>query len=99
LTTAEALLHHHIDAFKTERRVKAGSVIVTAFGDAIAPRGGVLWLGSLIQLLAPLGINERLVRTAAFRLVKEDWLVALSPHLRHIGLPVGWRLASAGVVG
>ena len=54
--------------------MQAGSLIVSAFGDAVLPRGGRIWLGSLISLLQPLGINERLIRTAAFRLVKDGWL-------------------------
>jgi len=33
-------------------------------------------LKALIELLAPFGINERLVRTSVFRLVKEGWLEA-----------------------
>ena len=64
-----------VAAFGNERRVKAGAVIITVFGDVILPRGGAVWLGSLIQLLGPLGLNERLVRTAAFRLVADEWLV------------------------
>lgn len=55
-------------------RVAAGSLIVTVFGDAVLPRGGAIWLGSLIQLMGRLGINERLVRTSVFRLVKDEWL-------------------------
>lgn len=54
--------------------MQAGSLIVSVFGDAIHPRGGVVWLGCLIRLLEPLALNERLIRTAIFRLVKEDWL-------------------------
>jgi phenylacetic acid degradation operon negative regulatory protein len=38
------------------------------------PHGGRIWLGSLIRLLAPLGLSERLVRTSVFRLAKEGWL-------------------------
>jgi len=52
-------------------------VIVTVFGDAVLPRGGHIWLGSLIALLAPLGLNDRLVRTSVFRLSQDDWLEAL----------------------
>jgi len=44
------------------------------YGDAIAPRGGTVWLGSLIRALQPLGLNERLVRTSVYRLSKEGWL-------------------------
>ena len=46
------------------------------FGDAIAPHGGAIWLGSLIELLAPFGVSDRLLRTSVFRLVQEGWLVA-----------------------
>lgn len=63
-----------IDAFAGLDRVHAGSLIISVFGDAVLPRGARLWLGSLIQLLEPLGINERLVRTAVYRLVQEGWL-------------------------
>lgn len=54
--------------------MQAGSLIVSVFGDALFPRGGGIWVGSLVKLLEPLALNERLVRTALFRLVKEDWL-------------------------
>jgi len=55
---------------------RAKSLVMTVFGDAIAPRGGAVWLGSLITLLAPFGISERAVRTSVFRLVEEGWLEA-----------------------
>lgn len=56
--------------------VRTNSLIVTVFGDAIAPHGGTIWLGGLIDLLAPLGINARSVRTSVFRLTQEGWLQA-----------------------
>ncbi|HTD16443.1 MAG TPA: PaaX family transcriptional regulator C-terminal domain-containing protein [Chthoniobacterales bacterium] len=55
---------------------RAKSLVVTLFGDAIAPHGGCVQLKGLIELLGPFGINERLVRTSVFRLVKEGWLEA-----------------------
>jgi phenylacetic acid degradation operon negative regulatory protein len=55
---------------------RAKSVVMTVFGDAITPHGGQAWLGSLIALLAPLGLNDRLVRTSVFRLAEEGWLDA-----------------------
>ncbi len=60
-----------------ETRPRAPSLIVTVLGDSIAPRGGSFWIGSLIALMAPFGINERLVRTSTFRLTKEDWLTSI----------------------
>ena len=52
------------------------SLVVTVCGDTIAPHGGGFWLGSMIELLAPLGVGDRLVRTSVFRLVQEGWLTA-----------------------
>lgn len=63
-----------LERFRQKGRIQAGSLITTVFGDAILPRGGRVSLGSLIQLLQPLGVNERLVRTAVYRLVKKEWL-------------------------
>jgi phenylacetic acid degradation operon negative regulatory protein len=52
------------------------SLIMTVYGDAILPHGGGAWLGDLIGLLAPLGLNERVVRTSVYRLVQDDLLAA-----------------------
>jgi phenylacetic acid degradation operon negative regulatory protein len=66
----DEILHDHLRA----RPLRAKSLVVTVFGDAIAPHGGTVWLGGLIRLLAPFGINERAVRTTVFRLTREHWL-------------------------
>ncbi len=71
--------------------MQAGSLIITVFGDAVLPRGGRLWLGSLIALLEPLGLNERLVRTSVFRLVKDEWLLSEAQ-----GRRTDYRLTPAG---
>lgn len=55
---------------------RAKSLIVTLWGDALAPHGGAVWLAALIRLLQPLRINERSVRTSVFRLVRDGWLSA-----------------------
>ena len=55
-------------------RPKAKSLIITVYGDAISHHGGAAWLGSVINLVEPLGLNERIVRTSVFRLSKEEWL-------------------------
>jgi len=53
---------------------RSKSLVVTIFGDAIVPHGGTVWLGSLIDLLEPFGVNDRLLRTSVFRLAQEGWL-------------------------
>ncbi|MFJ1470992.1 phenylacetic acid degradation operon negative regulatory protein PaaX [Massilia orientalis] len=68
--------HEWINHFLETDPPRSKSLVMTIFGDAIAPHGGRLWLGSLIELVAPLGVTDRLVRTSVFRLVQEGWLVA-----------------------
>jgi phenylacetic acid degradation operon negative regulatory protein len=53
---------------------RARSLIVTVWGDALAPHGGSVWLAGLIRLMAPFDVNERLVRTSVFRLTADRWL-------------------------
>ena len=60
--------------FRARPTIRAGSLIITIFGDAIAPRGGTVWIGSLIRALIDFGVSERLVRTSVFRLTRDDWL-------------------------
>ena len=67
-------IQKRLDDFRQQGRVQAGSLIISVFGDAVLPRGSRIWLGSLIRLLEPLELNERLVRTSVFRLAKEEWL-------------------------
>lgn len=62
------------DRFLQAYPPRAKSLVMTLFGDAIRPHGGALWLGSLIRLLAPFGISDRLVRTSVFRLAEDGWL-------------------------
>ena len=57
---------------------RAKSLIVTVWGDALAPHGGVVWLAGLIRLMAPFGINDRSVRTSVFRLARDGWIAASS---------------------
>jgi len=49
--------------------LRAGGFIVTLYGDVVAPRGGEVWIGNIIDTCAAVGISETLVRTAVSRLV------------------------------
>ena len=59
---------------RSESPRKTPSLIATVFGDIVEAYGGEIWLGSLTRLLQPLGISERLVRTAVYRLSQDDSL-------------------------
>ena len=65
-----------VAAFLAAEPPRSKSLVMTVIGDAIAPHGGRAWLGSLIALLAPFGVTDRLLRTSVFRLAQEGWLVA-----------------------
>ncbi|MDF0600422.1 PaaX family transcriptional regulator C-terminal domain-containing protein [Psychromarinibacter sp. C21-152] len=54
---------------------RASAFIVTIYGDVVEPRGGALWIGTLIECCADHGISESLVRTAVSRLVGAGRLV------------------------
>lgn len=58
----------------SEQGISCTSMVITLFGDTVAAHGGWIWLGSVIHAMEPLGFNERLVRTAVFRLVQQGWL-------------------------
>ena len=60
--------------FRRQQPLRGGSLLVTILGDAIAPRGGVIALGSLIELARPFGITDRHVRTAIGRLANDQWV-------------------------
>lgn len=57
---------------------KARSLILTAWGDTVFAFGGEVWLGSVVKLMQPLGLDERLVRTSIQRLIADEWLEARS---------------------
>jgi phenylacetic acid degradation operon negative regulatory protein len=77
--------------FRAQRPLRGGSLLITLFGDAIAPRGGAVTLGSLIRLAAPFGLTERLVRTSVARLARDGWLAA-----RRSGRRSEYRLTRGG---
>lgn len=62
-----------LDKFHERAPIRAGSLIVTVFGDAVVPRGGVLSLASLHEIMRAFRISDTLVRTALSRLVSEGW--------------------------
>jgi phenylacetic acid degradation operon negative regulatory protein len=52
---------------------RTGSIIITVFGDAIVPRGGLVALGTLLKFFETLYIDSSVVRTAMSRLTADGW--------------------------
>lgn len=65
----------------------ARTVLVTIFGDTIAPTTDEVWLAQLFQLTDVLGFTDRLVRTSVFRLASDGWL-----HNERVGRQSRYRL-------
>ena len=72
--TIDRQLEDIIMAFRERQPMRAKSLIITFFGDVVSQHGRQIWLGSIATALEGLGVNDRLVRTSVFRLVKEGWL-------------------------
>jgi len=89
---ADARVARWIGRERSRHPPRAKSLVVTVWGDAIAPHGGAVWLSGLIRLLAPLGLNERLVRTSVYRLAQEGWLSAQQDGRRSL-----YRLTEQGL--
>src|SRR5258705_2010764 len=53
---------------------RTGSIVITVFGDAIVPRGGSVWLGTLLEFFKALDIESGVVRTAMSRLAADGGL-------------------------
>ena len=62
-----------LDALRAEPS-RTGSVIVTVYGDAVAPRGGEAGLAMLLALFRAMGVGDGVVRTACSRLARDGWL-------------------------
>jgi phenylacetic acid degradation operon negative regulatory protein len=61
-----------VDQLKREPS-RTGSIVITVFGDAIVPRGGSVWLGTLLDFFKTLDIDSSVVRTAMSRLAADGW--------------------------
>ncbi|MCP4318058.1 MAG: phenylacetic acid degradation operon negative regulatory protein PaaX [Hyphomicrobiales bacterium] len=80
-----------IDDFHSQERIRVWSLVITIFGDAVIPRGGELWLGSLQELMDRLRIEPSALRAAMSRLTADGWLTRL-----RLGRKSYYRLAEAG---
>ena len=74
-----------------ERPQRTWSVVVTVLGDAVVPRGGSVWLATLLALFDAMGIDAGAVRTAMSRLVADGWT-----ERRRVGRNSAYSLAERG---
>ena len=70
---------------------RTGSIVITVFGDAIVPRGGSVWLGTLLEFFEQLDVDASVVRTAMSRLTADGWF-----EREKVGRNSFYRLAQKG---
>ncbi len=87
--TENRVIHDLVDRIQARRPLRAWSLIVTIYGDAVVPRGGSLWLGSLLDMMAAFSIGGGVVRTAMSRLAKDGWI-----ERRRLGRQSYYRLSA-----
>ncbi len=72
--TAESRLERLIDELHTSR-LRVWSIVVSFFGDAVNPRGGLLWLSAFRPLASRLRIESGTLGAAMSRLTADGWLI------------------------
>lgn len=80
-----------VAAFNRSKPVRAGSLIITLYGDAVVPRGGSLSLADIVRIMQLFGIDSGHVRTAISRLTTDTWL-----ERKKAGRNTFYRLSKAG---
>ncbi len=63
-----------VQALHAEARLRLWSLVITIFGDAVAPRGGRIAAARLRVLLERLGTDPGALRTAVSRLAADGWI-------------------------
>jgi phenylacetic acid degradation operon negative regulatory protein len=78
--------------------MKLRSIVFDLFGEYIRYDGGEIGLRGLVELLAPFGISEDVVRVLMARLRKEGWFESsrVGRQSRYMLTDEGWRLLDTG---
>jgi phenylacetic acid degradation operon negative regulatory protein len=66
---------HYLQAYLRHARPRLNTLLKLALSEAQVFGQGAQWLSSLIELMQPLGFQERTVRTAVFRLTEHQELL------------------------
>ena len=74
------------------------TVVITFLCDVLRPRGEFVLLADLIALLSPVGVSERVLRTAVFRMSRDGWLEPsrVGRQALYRVTDEGWRLIDPG---
>ena len=65
-----------VDALHAEGRLRVWSLVITAFGDLVQHRGGVISTARLGALMSRIGVEPGTLRTALSRLGRDGWVTS-----------------------
>ena len=74
MNTVHAALKGLVADLHGRGRLRVWSLVITVFGDAIAPRGGRVPLSTLQDVVGRLGVEAGALRTALSRLAADGWV-------------------------
>ncbi len=88
----ENALQDLVNHLHSRDRLRVWSIIITIFGDAVLPRGGKVWLGTLLDICDGMNIEAGSVRAAMSRLASDGWV-----ERTRLGRKSYYQLAEAGL--
>ncbi|OSQ38912.1 PaaX family transcriptional regulator [Thalassospira mesophila] len=86
------------ETIRAQLDLRSRAVVVTFLCDVLRPRGKSVFLADLISLLSPVGVSERVLRTAVFRMSRDGWLETSRVGRQAVYRVTheGWRLIEPG---
>lgn len=84
----------YISACLRQAKPRLSTLLKLMFGEALAFGQNTLWLGGVIELIEPLGFQERTIRTALFRLARHN-VISIERHGRRSACMLTPAAASA----
>ena len=83
--------YSQFEMIRSRLDLSSRAVVITFLCDVLRPRGESVFLADLISLLAPVGVSERVLRTAVFRMSRDGWL-----DTQRVGRQAVYRVTSEG---
>lgn len=98
LTSVQSDLVSVYQGIRSRLDLKGRALVITLLCDVVRPRANALFMSELLDMMAALEINDRLLRTAMFRMSRDGWLSAdrIGRQALYRVTDLGWRLIDPG---
>ncbi|PKR48916.1 PaaX family transcriptional regulator [Thalassospira marina] len=90
--------YQQFEQIRSALDLSSRAVVITFLCDVLRPRGDSVFLADLIALLSQVGVSERVLRTAVFRMSRDGWLETqrVGRQALYQVTAEGWRLIDPG---